>query len=524
MTTKLRPASLCLAFTLSLTPALAQAAQRTLVDSDQNGLIEINDLADLNEIRNNPDATRTSELTGTHLYGSNQGCPAAGCNGYELTSDLDFDSNGNQQLDAGDLFWNDGKGFEPIGNFSLKFSAEFHGNDHIINNLVMRRAGDHFTALFGYLEMAEVHHLSLRADIEGGGNSAALAGYAWNSHFHHITADTAVIGSDSSDAGCGAFCDARSVGGLIGSGEELSISQILLQTDVTSLNETGGLAGYLADSHIDEAGVRAQVAGDRDSGGLVGRMVQTSGTSSVIDSSIKRSFVAAQVNGDNRVGVLAGSLKNTQVSDILITGSIGISDRVYVRAGAVTGTMDSGTTNHLLATVTLPVDTTNERFIGAISGDSANLLLADISATYIAADLAGRNKGSAHGLLLPNQYFELSHIQCASDSNLCDGLQYSGWQTVVNSNNESLWQFGGQSEAPALKLPMATLQDADGNGEVDDWPAFSGEELPDPDPVVPDPVDPDPVDPEPEQPRKRSGGGAMLWWLALGIALIRRRV
>ena len=440
----------CLALTLSLTPALAQAAQRTLVDSDHNGLIEINDLADLNEIRNNPDATRTSELTGTHLYGSNQGCPAADCNGYELTSDLDFDSNGNQQLDAGDLFWNDGKGFEPIGNFSLKFSAEFHGNDHVINNLVMRRAGDHFTALFGYLEMAEVHHLSLRAAIEGGGNSAALAGYAWNSHFHHITADTAVIGSDSSDAGCGAFCDARSVGGLIGSGEELSISQILLQTDVTSLNETGGLAGYLADSHIDEAGVRAQVTGDRDSDGLVGRMVQTSGTSSIIDSSIKRSFVAAQVNGDNRVGVLAGSLKNTQVSDILITGSIGISDRVYVRAGAVTGTMDSG------------------------------------------------------------------------------------WQTVVNSNNESLWQFGGQSEAPALKLPMATLQDADGNGEVDDWPAFSGEELPDPDPVVPDPVvpdpvvpdpvDPDPVDPEPEQPRKRSGGGAMLWWLALGVTLLRRRV
>lgn len=139
-------------------------------------------------------------------------------------------------------------------------------------------------------------------------------------------------------------------------------------------------------------------------------------------------------------------------------------------------------------------------------------------------DLAGRNTGSGHGVLLPNQHFELSHIQCASDSNLCDGLQYSDWQNAVNSSNEALWQFGGQNEVPALNLPMATLQDADGDGEADSWPAFTGEELPDPDPVDPDPIDPDPVDPEPEQPRKGSGGGAMLWWLALGVTLLRRRV
>ncbi|MFT6655681.1 MAG: hypothetical protein ACJAWI_002455, partial [Marinomonas primoryensis] len=41
---------------------------RTDYDLDDDGLIEINSLADLNEIRNN--------LDGTTLYGESGGCPA----------------------------------------------------------------------------------------------------------------------------------------------------------------------------------------------------------------------------------------------------------------------------------------------------------------------------------------------------------------------------------------------------------------------------------------------------------------
>lgn len=65
-----------LALAAALTAPTAFAAQRTIVDSDHNGLIEINDLQDLNEIRNNP-AANSNELRGTHLYGNNEGCPPA---------------------------------------------------------------------------------------------------------------------------------------------------------------------------------------------------------------------------------------------------------------------------------------------------------------------------------------------------------------------------------------------------------------------------------------------------------------
>lgn len=58
------------------------ADYRTDYDLDDDGLIEINDLADLNEIRNH--------LDGTALYSDSTGCSEGGiglCNGFELTTD-----------------------------------------------------------------------------------------------------------------------------------------------------------------------------------------------------------------------------------------------------------------------------------------------------------------------------------------------------------------------------------------------------------------------------------------------------
>ena len=63
------------------------------------------------------------------------GCPSDGCHGYELAADLDFDTNGNGRADAGDDYWNDGKGWEPVGDVEHPFTATFDGNSHVISNL-----------------------------------------------------------------------------------------------------------------------------------------------------------------------------------------------------------------------------------------------------------------------------------------------------------------------------------------------------------------------------------------------------
>ena len=70
------------------------------------------------------------------------GCPASGCVGYELTASLDFDSDSDGDVDANDhsgAYWDSGKGWLPIGNFSDRYTGDFKGNGNTINNLFINR-------------------------------------------------------------------------------------------------------------------------------------------------------------------------------------------------------------------------------------------------------------------------------------------------------------------------------------------------------------------------------------------------
>ncbi|UXD88569.1 hypothetical protein [Thalassolituus hydrocarboniclasticus] len=485
---------------LAFTSALSVAAPRDIYDSDHNGLIEIEDLQDLNEIRNNTATEHPTEIQGTHLYGANGGCPASGCNGYELTRDLNFDTNGNGRFDEGDQFWNDGKGFEPIGNFNLKFATEFHGQGHALHNLTINRPGEYFTGLFGYLELASIHDLKLTADVKGGGNSGALAGYAWRSLFQKIEAETKVTATASEVQNCQPFCDARDNGGLIGSGEELTINRILLKTTISGEENSGGLAGYLSDSNVDEAGVQSNVSGDQNIGGLVGRMTATSSTDPTISSTVKRSFVASTTSGRTQIGALAGAMNKTDISDTLTSGSVNLDEQIYARAGGIAGSMEDSSLLRVIGTVRLPEKDENPtRFIGALTGESGGMTLTDVTDTHAARDLAKRAEGKGYGSLIPNQNFDLAHIQCASAADACDGLQFSGWNNSKNSQNETLWVFGTQEQAPGLKLPQAMLMDGNADGIIDA--------------------------PSSAKPNKKSGssGGALIWLLALAAVVRRRR-
>ncbi len=490
---------------LAFTSALSVAAPRDIYDSDHNGLIEIEDLQDLNEIRNNTSDEHPSEIHGTHLYGANGGCAASGCNGYELTRDLNFDTNGNGRFDEGDQFWNDGKGFEPIGNWNLKFATEFHGQGHALLNLTINRPTESFTALFGYLELASIHDLKLTANVKGGKDSGALAGYAWRSQFKNIQAETQLTATviQAPDCEASLSCYSRDNGGLIGSGDELTINRILLKTTVSGGENSGGLAGYLSDSNVDEAGVQSNVSGDQNIGGLVGRMTATSSTSPSISSTVKRSFVATIASGRTQIGALAGAMNKTDISDSLASGTVNLDEQIYARAGGITGSMEDSSLLRIISTVRLPEDSDTTRFIGALTGESGGMTLTDVTNTHAARDLAKRAEGNGDGSLIPNQNFDLAHIQCASAADACDGLRFSDWDKSKNSKNETLWVFGTQEQAPGLKLPQAMLMDGNADGIID----------------------PDPADPDPTEPGKKSGssGGALIWLLALAAVVRRRR-
>ncbi len=149
-------------------------------DTDDDGLIEVSNLAQLDAIRYdlNGDGLPAND-NGAYADAFPNAAPGMGCapcRGYELAKNLDFDTNGSGEADASDTYWNGGDGWLPIGTKAEPYAAEFHGNGHTISNLYINRPDASNMGLFGGLAAdAEVHHLGLyNADVTGGYRAGAL--------------------------------------------------------------------------------------------------------------------------------------------------------------------------------------------------------------------------------------------------------------------------------------------------------------------------------------------------------------
>ena len=172
------------------TPDSATNAGNTSYDTDGDGFIEVSDLRQLNAIRWDLDGhgSPSSNATGYNAAVAGMGCPDSGCSGYELISDLDFDTNGNGRADAGDDYWNDGEGWAPIGDdFEAAFKTFFNGGGHSISNLYIDRRDAEYAGLFGNTGFSgsnywvglnnNIRDLALvNVDVQGGTYSGGLAG------------------------------------------------------------------------------------------------------------------------------------------------------------------------------------------------------------------------------------------------------------------------------------------------------------------------------------------------------------
>ena len=139
--------------------ALPAVASTVSYDSDDDGLIEIGSLAQLNAIRWDLDGDGAAD-NGAHVAAyaaafpnaaTGMGCPTNSddaddndCIGYELTADLNFDTDGDGAVNWADEYWNSGAGWAPIGGFA----ATFEGNGHAISNLYINRTS-YGIGLFG---------------------------------------------------------------------------------------------------------------------------------------------------------------------------------------------------------------------------------------------------------------------------------------------------------------------------------------------------------------------------------------
>ncbi|MCY4564372.1 MAG: Ig-like domain-containing protein, partial [Gammaproteobacteria bacterium] len=255
-------------------------------DSDDDRLIEIDSHQQLDAVRYDLDGDGFPEATDAASYASAfpdaiglMGCPNIdGCSGYELTVDLDLDTNGNGTADVGDAYWNGGLGWNPIGGEGSSASGGitylrnpldtvFEGNGHRVSNLYVRSETNPLLAgLFGYAGRGSlIRNLAVvDADVAGLRHVGTLVG----------TTDGSVTGVYATGRveGTGAQAFAGGLAGQKLSNSLVSVSYASVSVEGTA-NAVGGLVG-LNFGEIEASYATGAVAGTIV-GALVGRNAGT---------------------------------------------------------------------------------------------------------------------------------------------------------------------------------------------------------------------------------------------------------
>ena len=277
------------------------------IDKDNDGLIEICDLEGLDEIRYQLDGAGYKTSAGAVVIMT--GCPADGCEGYELTKDLDFTDNNSYRTTANKVMWTADKdrtnaGWPPIA----PLTAIFEGNDYTIDNLYININDGTTMGLFRFI-LSEIRNVNLsNVDISGGDVVGGLVGLNGG-----LISNSRMTGSVS-----GTLSDSSSLGGLVGvNGINAQINNSSAIGTVTGSVDIGGLVGF-NNSIIRNSFASGTVTGSNNIGGLSGLIAN--------DAVVINSYADSTVNG-------------TETDDTHIGGLIGIS------SGFIMGSHASGAVN-----------------------------------------------------------------------------------------------------------------------------------------------------------------------------------
>ena len=261
------------------------------VDKDNDGLIEICDLDGLNEMRYQLNGTGYKTTDSTTVEAITMGCrPNGGCDGYELTKDLDFmDDTSYRSGSTNQAAWTSGEGWEPMGT-GLEASLVFNGNGYTISNLRINRPNDDYIGFFeGFA--GRIDNMRLKdVNVTGGGFTGGLAGANFGTINNGYVSGT-ITGTDDNVGGLvgenrgwitnsyaivtvsgPAQTNRQAVGGLVGLHTSRIIRNSFVIGDVTGNQQVGGLVGFVKDGEITDSYARGSVsaATTTDIGGLVG--------------------------------------------------------------------------------------------------------------------------------------------------------------------------------------------------------------------------------------------------------------
>ena len=237
---------------------------------------------------------------------------------YILENDIDASETEN---------WNDGDGWEPIGEFNNEFNGSFDGQGYEINDLYIDRPNTYYVGLCGFTDTDSVVENVGLIDVD-------------------ITGD-------------------RDVGGLLG----LSYGTVSDSYATGSVEggywQVGGLVGRNSGDVVDSYSTADVEGSGRHVGGLVGR---------VYGGSVVDSYATGSVTGIGEFGVggLVGSNRGASIDSSYATGNVESTGTLAggIRVGGLVGhNRDFATVNNSYATGNVSAEC---RRVGGLVGYNYN--------------------------------------------------------------------------------------------------------------------------------------------------------
>ncbi len=427
-------------------PWSANATLVHIYDLDGDGLIDIVDLAQLDAIRWDPNGDGVADDSDdATAYTAAFPSPAAGmgcadtdadnqpgpCAGYELATDLDFDTGVTGDR-SDDDYYNGGAGWLPIG----AYSSVFDGNGRTIANLHIDRPGDSGLGLFASIGGGGVvRDLGLTGvDVNGGRRVGGLAGVSRGTINGSWVVGT-VRGSLSN------------TGGLVGQHDGIIINSFALG-EVHGDSQVGGLVGSntRAGRGVTGSYSAGTVSGRLDVGGLVGHN----------NDRITRSFAAGTVNG---VADSVDMRRSTQIGGLVgQNGGIGSEDEGTIIASYATASVSGHTRVGGLVGVNLNTG----RIIASYAAGTVQGLDSDsveIGGLYGASNIGSRDfRGEITASYHDRDISGFADDHGRSTESLTGITGYSGifagWNRDLDgdSTNDDPWDFGANGQYPVLKV------------------------------------------------------------------------
>lgn len=231
-------------------------------------------------------------------------------------------------------WYDDTKGWRPIGTLDAAFTGSLDGADYEIQNLYSRRnspnpgggvvtpfliTGDIYNSLFLYLDGAHISSLNMTGVDINGYSAGSLAYYSNNSNFEKIDLEGIINGNlyigglisyakDSNFTDCsvnGSMLVSSYAGGIVGQGENIMLLKCNSNISLNGYYSIGGLVGS-SSGIIENSYSSGNLSGKVSVGGLIG-----SGS----NLSIKDSYSQANIfDGVVHIGGLCGSCLSVENS------------------------------------------------------------------------------------------------------------------------------------------------------------------------------------------------------------------